>query len=370
MSAEARAENEWWSSAAPAPDPCGFGDRARARQSILTKPPGSLGALEDIAITLAGLQQTDRPTAENCTILVFAGDHGVTANGVSPYPQDITAQMVANFANGGAAISVMARALSADLRVVDVGVAGDIALGPQQFESVTVDKCKSGTDDFTKGAAMSPDVCRFAIDAGRRAVCDAGKTYQPNILVLGEMGIGNTTSAAALTSALLMVRPDEAVGPGTGLDAAGIARKADIIGGALTLHGLSNDPAQSPDTAFNALAKVGGLEIAALVGALIAAGQARLPVIVDGFIVTAAAAVATALNPTVRPWLLFAHQSAEPGHRLLLSHLDASPLLSLGMRLGEGTGAAAALPLIRLACALHRDMATFAEAGLSEGATP
>ncbi|MEM1306753.1 MAG: nicotinate-nucleotide--dimethylbenzimidazole phosphoribosyltransferase [Pseudomonadota bacterium] len=361
----------WW--AAPAPRPCRQSeDAAAARQRDLTKPPGALGRLEDLAIYLAALQRTATPTADACEAIIFAADHGVTIHGVSPYPAEITAQMVANFARGGAAISVMARTLGVRLQVVDVGVARDPVLTADAGHVVT-DKTAAGTADFTRQPAMSNAGCSGALAAGRRAV-DRALATPTDVLILGDMGIGNTTAAAALTSVLTGRAPAEVTGPGTGLDPAGVSAKAGVIARALATHDLATPSGARADTAegtaahaLRALTCVGGFEIAAIAGAAIAAAQAGRPVLVDGFIVTAALAVAVRLNPTIAPYMIFAHRSAEPGHTALLADLDAAPLLDLNLRLGEGTGAAAALPLLRLACATHGAMATFAEAGLTDG---
>ena len=331
-------------------------DAARLRQDQLTKPTGALGRLEEVAIELAGLQHTDRPRAERVPIIVFAGDHGIVDQGVSAYPREVTIAMMANFAAGGAAISVLARELGSMLEVVD---AGTLAEAP--MPGVVTDKPRRGTRDFSKEAALDLAELGFAFECGQRAVARAAAS-QPDLLVLGEMGIGNTTSAAAIAAALLKTSAETMTGLGTGLDAAGRARKARIIDGALARHGLSE---ASPE---QILCAVGGLEIAAIGGAVIAAAQRRISVLVDGFIASAAALAATRLNPSCRPFLIFSHRSAEQGHRLVLEALDARPLLDLDLRLGEGSGAALALPILRLACALHNDMATFAEAAVPDRA--
>lgn len=333
--------------------------RARTRQGELTKPAGALGRLERLAIDLAALQMRDRPTVERAPIVVFAGDHGVTARGVSAYPSAVTVEMLRNFARGGAAIAVLARELGSPLHVVD---AGTLAADP--VDGVVTDKPALGTRDFTAGPAMSAAELEFAFDCGRRAVArvTAGGA---DMLLLGEMGIGNTTTAAAIACALTGAAPAAIVGDGTGVDAAGRARKAAVIAEALALHGLDASAGASGADARRVLAAVGGLEIAALAGAMIAAAQARVPVLVDGFIVTAAALAAVRLNPSLAPWLVYSHRSAERGHGAVLAALGAEPILDLALRLGEGSGAALALPVVRLACALHNGMATFAEAAVS-----
>lgn len=346
--------NEWLGRACPEPSEK-HRAAGEARQAMLTKPPGSLGALERTAISLAALQATDRPRAEEVQIILFAGDHGVTAQGISAFPSAVTVEMLRNFASGGAAISVLARELGARLEVVDCGT-----LATSPIEGVVGDKPCNGTRDFSTEPAMSGDELAFALEAGRRAVLRA-KERGLDLLILGEMGIGNTTSAAAVASALLGRDPATLVGAGTGLDSEGIRHKADVITRALDLHGLRHMPLSAADV----LAKVGGLEIASLAGAIVAAAQNRIPILIDGFIVTAAALAATRLNPSCRDWLIYSHVSSERGHRAILDAVDAEPILDLGMRLGEGSGAAVALAVVRLACALHGDMATFAEAQVS-----
>jgi len=331
-------------------------DAAAARQGQLTKPTGALGRLETLAIELAGLQHSDRPRAGRAPIIVFAGDHGIAAQGVSAYPQEVTIAMMANFAGGGAAISVLARELGSTLEVVDAGT-----LAEKPIPGITTDKPRGGTRDFSTEAALQAEEIAFAFDCGNRAVTRAAAS-EPDLLILGEMGIGNTTSAAAIAAALLGVAADNITGLGTGLDAAGRERKAKIINAALTRNRLAGASAEK------ILCAVGGLEIAAICGAIIAAAQHRVPVLVDGFIVSVAALAATRLNPTCRPYLLFSHRSAEQGHRLVLQALEARPLLDLDLRLGEGSGAALALPILRLACALHNGMATFAEAAVPDRA--
>ncbi|MFA5900337.1 MAG: nicotinate-nucleotide--dimethylbenzimidazole phosphoribosyltransferase [Hyphomicrobium sp.] len=328
---------------------------AEARQSALTKPPGSLGVLETLAIRLAALQGTDRPRATLAPILLFAGDHGVTAQGVSAYPSAVTVEMLRNFARGGAAICVLARELDVPLEVIDVGTLADGAV-----EGVIADKLRCGTRDFSVEPAMTLAELEHALGAGRRGV-DRAVTDGADIVILGEMGIGNTTAAAAVAGALLGARALDLVGAGTGLDQSGIAHKAQVIDAALCRHGLDGGPADP----LQALASVGGLEIVALTGAMISAAQRRVPVLVDGFIVSAAALAAVHLNPSCAPWLIYSHRSRERGHRLVLDALGAEPILDLKLRLGEGSGAALALPMLRLACALHAGMATFDEAQIS-----
>jgi nicotinate-nucleotide--dimethylbenzimidazole phosphoribosyltransferase len=345
---------DWHLSPCPEPSPA-HRQRAEERQAQLTKPAGSLGRLERLAVELSALQATDRPRADRAPILIFAGDHGVAAQGVSAFPSEVTVQMLANFAAGGAAIAVLARGLSQTLSVIDAG-----SLAEGDMPGVLTDKPRRGTRDFSQEAALDSAELLHALACGRRAV-ERVLAQGPDIVLLGEMGIGNTTSGAAIICALTGEDPLAVAGAGTGLDDSGRRRKAEVIAKALKLHGLQGSEAKAEDV----LRMVGGLEIAALAGAIIAAAQNRVPVLVDGFIVSAAALTAARLNPSCRPWMIFSHQSAERGHRIVLDALNAQPLLDLELRLGEGSGAAIALPLVQAACALHNGMATFAEAAVS-----
>ncbi|QCI92365.1 nicotinate-nucleotide--dimethylbenzimidazole phosphoribosyltransferase [Novosphingobium sp. EMRT-2] len=310
---------------------------ARARQDNLTKPAGSLGRLEDIAVFMAGWQGTDRPVIERVRAAIFAGNHGFVVHGVSAFPASVTAAMVANFAGGGAAINALAGAANLDLRVV-----------PLDLERPTA--------DFTTAPAMSEDECLAALSAGA-AVVEPGM----HMLVVGEMGIGNSTAAAALCARSFGGLPAQWVGPGTGLDADGIARKVTVVERALALH------ADAPHTPVETLRRLGGREIAAIAGAVLEARRQRVPVILDGFISCAALAPLAAAVPDITDHCLAGHCSAEPGHVGLLAHLGLDPLLSLGLRLGEGSGAALAVSIIRAALATHNGMATFAEAGVAGG---
>ena len=326
---------------------------ARERQAQLTKPPGSLGALEAAAVRLAGLQGVLKPSLEQVWISVFAADHGVAAEGVSAFPQAVTGEMVRNFARGGAAISVLARELGASLEVVHLGTVND----PGELPGVRREWIAAQTANFARDEAMTPSQLALALRAGAESArCADGAGAQ--LFIGGEMGIGNTTAATALACALLDAAPEALAGAGTGLDGSGIARKAATVAQALALHGAADSP-------LAWLRCVGGFELAALVGAYIAAAQRGLPVLVDGFIASAAALAAVRLQPDCRAWMLFSHRSREQGHALLLEALGAEPLLDLQLRLGEASGAAVAVPLLRLACALHAGMATFAEAGVS-----
>jgi nicotinate-nucleotide--dimethylbenzimidazole phosphoribosyltransferase len=340
----------WWQQDCRQPDSAAEA-AALARQAQLTKPTGALGELEAVAVRLAALQGREKPAVTQPQLVLFAGDHGVVAEGVSAYPQAVTAQMLGNFVGGGAAVSVLARELGMPLRLVDLGTI-DLAL---ELPGVRHLRLGAGTANFAVEPAMTPEQCAAALQAGRDAVQQA-LAAGCDLLLAGEMGIGNTSAATALACALSDLTPGQLTGPGTGLDGAGVSHKQAVIERALALHGAAlADP-------FEALRRVGGFELAALAGAYLACAQAGIPAVVDGFICSAAALCAVRLNPGVQPWLLFAHAGAEPGHTALLAELDAAPLLDLGLRLGEGSGAALALPLIKLACALHGGMATFSEA--------
>jgi nicotinate-nucleotide--dimethylbenzimidazole phosphoribosyltransferase len=330
-------------------------DKAQTRQQQLTKPSGSLGQLEGLAIQLAALQGREKPMIEQLWIVIFAGDHGVVAEGVSAFPQAVTGQMLRNFVAGGAAISVLARQLGASLEVIDLGT----ALPLDDLSGVRHLHLGAGTANFAAGPAMSVDQALLALQAGRDSLLRAQQAGA-ELFIGGEMGIGNTTAASALACWLLDCPVAGLVGPGTGLDGAGVAHKAAVIEAALVLH----RPALA--TPLEALQYLGGFEILALVGAYVAAAQQGVPVLVDGFICSVAALAAVRLNPASRDWLLFAHTGAEPGHQRVLHALAAEPLLQLGLRLGEGSGAALAVPLLQLACRLHNDMATFAEAAVAE----
>lgn len=346
--------SSWWLEACHPLDPEAM-EQARARQQQLTKPAGSLGQLETLAVTLAGLQGCERPSLEHVAISLFAGDHGVVEEGISAYPQAVTGQMLRNFVGGGAAISVLARELRATLEVIDLGTVDPTLHLPGVHHL----RLGAGTANFARQPAMSEGQLQAALGAGRDSALRAAK-QGAQLFIGGEMGIGNTTAAAALASALLGCAANLLSGPGTGLDSAGVQHKAEVIQRALALHALSGDEP------LRVLACVGGFEIAALTGAYLACAQQGVAVLVDGFICSVAALLAVRLNPQCQPWLLFAHQGAEPGHRAVLEALQAQPLLALGLRLGEGSGAALAVPLMRLACALHGQMATFAEAAVAD----
>ncbi len=320
----------------PDPDPTAIA-AARARQAQLTKPPGSLARLEEIAVFVAGWQGREKPRIARGRAVIFAGNHGVTVHGVSAFPPAVTAQMVANFESGGAAINALAAAAGLDLKVV-----------PLDLDRPTA--------DFTVAPAMSEAEGLAALSAGADAV-DPGL----DLLVVGEMGIGNSTAAAALAARSFGGSAVDWVGPGTGLDHQGVVRKVEIVERALAFHDAA------PRTAFETLRRLGGREIVAIAGAVLRARQLRIPVILDGFISSSAVAPLAADHPAITAHLLAGHCSAEPGHGRLLDRLGLDPLLRLGMRLGEGSGAAVAANIVRSALAAHEGMATFAEAGVSPG---
>ena len=328
-------------------------EQAIQHQCRLTKPPGSLGRLEQLATDFAAWQGCAHPQLAHIDVVVFAGDHGICIHEVSAFPQVVTTQMVANFVAGGAAISVLSTLLKANFNVVNAGVASPLP----DCDGLVNRPIGQGTADFTERPAMTHQELEAALLLGREQL----EHSHAQLFIGGDMGIGNTTSASALYSALLSLGAEESCGPGTGVDAMGIARKHAVINKALLLHQASLcDP-------FEVLRCLGGYEIAALVGAYIRCAQRGIPILVDGFISTAAALVAEKINPSIRPWLLFAHQSAEPAHRRALDYFKAQPLLNLGMRLGEGSGAAIAVSLIQSALALHNTMATFDQAGVDRG---
>jgi nicotinate-nucleotide--dimethylbenzimidazole phosphoribosyltransferase len=345
--------NAWWLAPAREVDEDSR-EQALARQQQLTKPTGSLGQLEAVAVQLAGLQGRVKPSVGNVWIAIFAGDHGVVAEGVSAYPQAVTGQMLHNFIMGGAAISVLARQLSAQLDVVDLGT-----VSPLNLPGVRHLNLGAGTANFAKGPAMTQAQLEAALAGGRDSVLRA-KAGGTELFIGGEMGIGNTTAASAVACSLLNCPAPLLVGPGTGLDAQGILHKSKVIEQALQLH------AEQAGDALGSLRALGGFEMAALVGAYLACAQEGIAVLVDGFICTVAALVAVRINPSCRQWLFFGHRGAEPGHRHVLETLHAEPLLELGLRLGEGSGAALAVPVLRLACELHNGMATFAEAAVAD----
>ena len=327
---------------------------ARERQAQLTKPPGALGVLEDVSVQLAGIRGTCPPPAMTRPVVaVFAGDHGVHAQGVTPWPQEVTAAMVANIRAGGAAVSVLARQAGADVYVVDMGVAADLEPGPGLLDH----KVRAGTSDLATGPAMSRDEAVQAVLAGA-AVAEQLVDEGYDCLLTGDMGIANTTPSAALVAALTGATPAQVTGRGTGVDDPTLARKIEVVGAALRDRPVGDD-------ALETLASVGGFEHAGLVGLLLGAAARRVPVVLDGVIAGSAALVAAALAPDVVGYCLAGHRSVEPGHAVALAHLGLRPLVDLDLRLGEGTGAVLAFPIVESAGAILREMATFDSAGVA-----
>jgi nicotinate-nucleotide--dimethylbenzimidazole phosphoribosyltransferase len=333
-------------------------DVARAaavrRLDTLTKPRGALGRLEPLIARICAIQGTLAPAITRPVAIVFAADHGVADRGVSAYPRAVTAQMVGNFLTGGAAINVLARLHEFDLWIVDAGVDGVCAGHPRLLDL----KLRPGTHDFVAQAAMSLAECRECLARGRRAL-ETAAAPDCNTVILGEMGIGNTAASALLMHAVTGVPLAQCVGRGTGLDDAGLARKRAVLEAALARRTPPSDP-------IELLAEFGGFEIAMLAGAVLGAAARRMVILIDGFTVSVAAALAARIDPGVLDYCVFAHCSAEHAHRTLLAHLGAEPLLDVGMRLGEGTGAALALALVRASLGLYGGMATFAGAGVSD----
>jgi nicotinate-nucleotide--dimethylbenzimidazole phosphoribosyltransferase len=338
----------------PTIHPTADGELAQALLDAInnkTKPPGSLGRLESLASQLGLIQRSTRVSIDQPAIIVFAGDHGVVAEGVSAYPQDVTWQMVENFLANGAAINVFARQNACALHVVDAGVNHDFG----QRAGLLDRKIAKGTRNFAKEAAMSPQECATALEHGMALVRD----LRGNVVGFGEMGIGNTTAAAAIMHKLTGMPLSRCVGAGTGLSEAGIQRKEEVIAAAAALHAGAIDP-------LAVLATFGGFEIAMMTGAMLKAAELRKVLLIDGFIVTSALLVAARLQPAILDYCVFSHCSGENGHKLMLEQLGAQPLLDLGLRLGEGTGSALALPLLHAAANFLNEMATFASAQVSD----
>jgi nicotinate-nucleotide--dimethylbenzimidazole phosphoribosyltransferase len=335
--------------------------RAAAYQATLTMPAGALGRLLDLGRQLCAIQETLTPTAEPAAVVVMAGDHGIAEEGVSTYPQAVTSQMVGNFLRGGAAINVLARRVGAHLLVVDMGVKtpSDAGCAEAGWISAAV---APGTANFLKGPAMTAAQAHQALETGRQVVRDHLLSRGTRVLALGEIGIGNTTSASALAAALTALEAAAVTGRGTGVDEAGWLHKVAVVEQALALHFPGR---ASPVDPLAALAAVGGFEIAGLAGAALEAAARRMVVVLDGFISTMAGLIASRLEPACRSYFVAGHRSVEAGHRAVLEALDLVPLLDLSLRLGEGTGAALALPLLQAAADVMRDMATFASAGVS-----
>ena len=341
-----------------APLPAGAGVAARAHLDALTKPPGSLGRLEEIAERLAALRGGP-PRVERPVILTLAADHGVVAEGVSAYPQSVTAQMVENFLRGGAAVNVLARQAGARVVVADFGVASPLPPAP----GLVVRAMGRGTANVVTGPAMTRAQGTRSVEAGA-ALAQAAIDEGADLLGTGEMGIGNTTAAAAVVAAITGADPDTVTGRGTGVDDATWRRKVEVVRRALAVN------CPDPGDGLDVLAKVGGFEIGGLAGVVLAGAARRVPVALDGFIAAAAALVATTLAPDARAALFASHRSAEPGHEIALRHLGLAPYLDLGLRLGEGTGAALFVHLARAATSIYGEMATFKSAGVDGPRTP
>ncbi len=329
---------------------------ARERQNVLTKPAGSLGRLEELTIQLAGITGKSMPVIKDKVIITMAGDHGVVAEGVSAYPQEVTPQMVLNFLAGGAAINVLARHAGARVVIVDMGVANEI---PSVDEKLIRRRVSSGTKNLATGPAMTREQAQESIQSGIEiALAEISKGA--DILGTGDMGIGNTTPSAAIACVFLNQHPKEIAGRGTGVDDDGLKRKISAIERALNI----NTP--NANDGLDVLTKVGGFEIGGLAGVMIGAASKQVPVMVDGFISTAAAMIAVSLAPQCKDYLISAHRSKEHGHGLMLEWLGLKPLLDLDLRLGEGTGAALGISMAEAACKILSEMATFGEAGVSE----
>lgn len=334
------------------PDP-DIAAAARSRQANLTKPPGSLGRLEWIACRVAAINGDVRPKLGKKRIVVFVADHGVSKLGVSAYPREVTGQMLKNFLDGGAAINAISRSMGIGIEIVDIGVDAEIT-----GDGFISHKIRRGTSCFTDGPAMSKDEAVRAIEVGIERA-KAAKSAGCGIIGTGEMGIGNTTSASALLAAYLNLSPREVVGRGTGVDDAGIGKKAQVIGKALDVN------KSSLDDPLDTLAALGGFEIAGMCGLALGAASLKLPVVIDGFISGAAALAAMRIKPEAGEYFFFSHLSMESGHRRFYEGIGENPLLDLDLRLGEGTGAALAMGIIEAAVAAHNDMATFDSAGVS-----
>ena len=330
-------------------------DAARARQNNLTKPPGSLGRLEEISIQVAGITGQARPVIKEKAVITCAGDHGVVAQGVSAFPQEVTPQMVYNFLNGGAAINVLARHVGARVAVVDAGVAADFEPQP----GLVIKKVAHGTADMTQGPAMSRAQAVQAIEAGIEVVEDE-IARGLSIVAVGDMGIGNTTPSSGIVAAITGRPVAEVTGRGTGINDEQLAHKMAVIRKALAV----NRP--DPDDALDVLSKVGGFEIGTIAGVVLGAAAHHIPAVIDGFISTAGALIAGELAPLAREYMIAAHASVEIGHRAMLDRLGLIPCLDFDLRLGEGTGAALVLSVVEAACKILDEMATFESAGVSD----
>lgn len=330
-----------------------FYKKALNKQTQLTKPLGSLGLLEDIAVRLAAMQKTEQPSIERAWVSVFAADHGIAEESVSAFPQAVTTEMVKNFAAKGAAINVLSRFVNAKFEVIDTGL-----LKPIELKHLIIARAGNGTENFARQAAMTEMQMNLALSAGKSAVERAIK-HSTQLFIGGEMGIANTTSASAIAIALTGLSAEQLTGAGTGLETKEILHKSQVIQNALLLH------QHYLTTPLKTLQYLGGFEIAALVGFYLSAAQRGVAILIDGFISSVAALLAVEINAKIQPWLFYAHQSQEKGHQLVLEQLRARPLLNLNMRLGEGSGAVTAVPLLQMACSLHNEMATFKQAKIT-----
>ncbi|MFC2069948.1 nicotinate-nucleotide--dimethylbenzimidazole phosphoribosyltransferase [Chloroflexota bacterium] len=332
---------------------------ARERQDMLTKPQGSLGRLEELSIQIAGIQGQPIPNIKHKAIITMAGDHGVVAEGVGNWPQEVTAQMVDNFLRGGAGINVIARQLDARITIVDMGIAGK----PEANPGLISRRIAPGTANMTAGPAMTEGQAIKAIETGIQIVNDE-VAKGLDIVGTGDMGIGNTTASSAICAVITGRPAKDVTGRGTGITDEQLAHKTAMVNKALEVN--MPDPANP----LEVLAKLGGFEIGGLAGVMLAAAAHRIPVVIDGFISGAAALIATSLAPQLKDYLIGGHLSAEGGHRIMLEHMGVKPLLDLGMRLGEGTGAALGIFFSETACRVLAEMSTFAEAGVSEESEP
>jgi len=337
----------------------GFIEQARERTAQLVMPFRALGELHSIGERLCGIERTLLPSVEKKAFLVMAADHGIAASGVSAYPQVVTGEMVKTFLRGGAGINVLARQIDAQVTVVDVGIIPD--LDPERYSDrrLIVNKIAKGTNNFSKRPSMTKEQAQAAIMVGFEA---AGRLFNEGIEVLGtgDMGIGNTTPSSAIGSVMTGAKVEDVTGRGTGLDDDGLHRKCDVITSAIAL----NNP--DPNDPLDVLSKVGGFEIGAIAGSILAAAFFKKPVVIDGFISGAGALIAHTLCPTVKDYMFASHQSEEKGHKVILDYMGLSPILDLGMRLGEGTGAALAMTIIEAAARIIREVSTFEEAGVSK----
>ena len=343
---------DWLTHKIQAPDQIYY-QQALNKQAQLTKPPGALGLLEEIAIRLAAMQKTQQPKVEKIWLSVFAADHGIAEEGVSAFPQVVTTEMVKNFVAEGAAVNVLSRFIKAHFEVVDAGLIAAI-----NSVEIISDRAGNGTANFSKQAAMTQQQMEVALNAGKSAV-DRALSQQAHLFIGGEMGIANTSSASAIASALTGLSVNDLTGAGTGLPEDAIANKVNVLKKALLLH------KNNLETPLNILQYLGGFEIAALVGAYVYAAQQGLAVLIDGFIASVAALLAMEINAECQGWFFYGHRSQEKGHQLVLEQVNARPLLDLDMRLGEGSGAVAAVPLLQMACKCHNEMATFEQARIT-----